>query len=88
MRTTTKRFVSYHAQSDVYKIDPRYGTNEDYVRLASEMHKKDMKLVMDYVTNHWGIEHWMMNDLPTHDWIHQFETIHKQIINAPPCKRY
>jgi glycosidase len=44
----------------------RYGTN-DYVRLASEMHKKDMKLVMDYVTNHWGIEHWMMNDLPTHD---------------------
>jgi len=66
---------SYHtyAQSDVYKIDPRYGTNEDYVRLASEMHKKDMKLVMDYVTNHWGIEHWMMKDLPTHDWIHQFE---------------
>jgi glycosidase len=66
---------SYHtyAQSDVYKIDPRYGTNEDYVRLASEMHKKDMKLVMDYVTNHWGIEHWMMKDLPTNDWIHQFE---------------
>jgi glycosidase len=66
---------SYHtyAQSDVYKIDPRYGTNEDYVRLASEMHKKDMKLVMDYVTNHWGIEHWMMEDLPTNDWIHQFE---------------
>ncbi|UQD55890.1 glycoside hydrolase family 13 protein [Flavobacterium sp. K5-23] len=66
---------SYHtyAQSDVYKIDPRYGTNEDYVRLASEMHKRDMKLVMDYVTNHWGIEHWMMKDLPTKDWIHQFE---------------
>jgi glycosidase len=66
---------SYHtyAQSDVYKIDPRYGTNEDYVRLASEMHKKDMKLVMDYVINHWGIEHWMMTDLPTNDWIHQFE---------------
>jgi glycosidase len=66
---------SYHtyAQSDVYKIDPRYGTNEDYVSLASEMHKKDLKLVMDYVTNHWGIEHWMMKDLPTNDWIHQFE---------------
>ncbi len=66
---------SYHtyAQSDVYKIDPRYGTNDDYKRLASELHKKDMKLVMDYVTNHWGIEHWMMKDLPTNDWIHQFE---------------
>lgn len=66
---------SYHtyAQSDVYKIDPRYGTNEDYVRLSAELHKKNMKLVMDYVTNHWGIEHWMLKDLPTKDWINQFE---------------
>jgi maltooligosyltrehalose synthase len=32
--------------------DPRYGTNEDYARLAAEMHKRKMKLVMDYVTNH------------------------------------
>jgi glycosidase len=33
---------SYHTygQSDVYKIDPRYGTNEDYARLAAEMHKR------------------------------------------------
>lgn len=66
---------SYHGygQSDVYKIDPRYGTNEDYVRLSAAMHQKNMKLVMDYVTNHWGIKHWMINDLPTKDWINQFE---------------
>lgn len=66
---------SYHtyAQSDVYKIDPRYGTNEDYARLSSELHKRKMKLVMDYVTNHWGKEHWMMKDMPTHDWMHEFE---------------
>lgn len=75
---------SYHtyAQSDVYKIDPRYGTNEEYVQLASELHKRDMKLIMDYVTNHWGLQHWMMNDLPTKDWINQFEnytgTSHKR----------
>jgi glycosidase len=64
---------SYHGygQSDVYKIDSRFGTNEDYVRLSAEMHKRDMKLIKDYVTNHWGA-HWMMNDLPTYDWIHQF----------------
>jgi glycosidase len=33
---------SYHGygQSDVYKIDPRYGTNDDYVRLAAALHKK------------------------------------------------
>lgn len=65
---------SYHgyAQSDVYKIDPRYGTNEDYVRLSAELKKRDMKLILDYVTNHWGSEHWMYKDLPTYDWINQF----------------
>lgn len=65
---------SYHGygQSDVYKIDPRYGTNEDYVRLSQELHKRGMKNIMDYVTNHWGWKHWMYNDLPTYDWIHQF----------------
>ncbi|MFE3847274.1 glycoside hydrolase family 13 protein [Flavobacterium sp. LB3P45] len=77
---------SYHTygQSDVYKIDPRYGTNKDYVRLSSEMHKKNMKLVMDYVTNHWGIKHWMMKDLPTKGWINQFDnytqTNHKRTV--------
>ncbi|MBD0723884.1 alpha-amlyase [Flavobacterium sp. L1I52] len=65
---------SYHGygQSDVYRIDPRYGTNEDYLKLSSELHQRDMKLIMDYVTNHWGAAHWMMNDLPTYDWLHQF----------------
>ena len=65
---------SYHAygQSDVYKIDPRFGTNDDYVRLSTELHKRGMKNIMDYVTNHWGSNHWMMNDLPTYDWWHQF----------------
>ena len=77
---------SYHtyAQSDVYKIDPRYGTNEDYVRLSSEIHRRKMKLVMDYVTNHWGLQHWMIKDLPTQDWINQFEnytqTNHKRTL--------
>lgn len=65
---------SYHGygQSDVYRIDPRYGTNEDYLRLAAELHKRNMKLIMDYVTNHWGAAHWIIRDLPTYNWIHQF----------------
>ncbi len=65
---------SYHgyAQSDVYRIDPRYGTNEDYLKLSSALHQRKMKLIMDYVTNHWGMEHWIIKDLPAYDWIHQF----------------
>jgi glycosidase len=40
--------------------------------MSSELHKRGMKNIMDYVTNHWGYKHWMMNDLPTYNWIHQF----------------
>ncbi|MGA9636975.1 glycoside hydrolase family 13 protein [Flavobacterium sp.] len=66
---------SYHtyAQSDVYKIDPRFGTNEDYVRLSTDLHKRGMKLIHDYVTNHWGISHWMFKDFPTKDWFNIFD---------------
>lgn len=68
------KIYSYHTygQSDVYKIDPRFGTNDDYIKLASELHSRNMKLVQDYVTNHWGSEHWMLKDLPCYDWLHQF----------------
>ncbi len=65
---------SYHTygQSDVYKIDPRYGTNEEYLKLSAELKKRNMKLIKDYVTNHWGAEHWMYKDLPSYEWFHQF----------------
>lgn len=70
-----EKVYSYHgyAQTDLYKIDARYGTNEDYKKLSQELNKRKMKLVMDYVTNHWGISHWMMKDLPAKDWIHWFK---------------
>lgn len=66
---------SYHtyAITDYYKIDPRYGTNEDYKRLSAECRKRGIKLVMDVVTNHCGTAHWWINDLPSPDWIHQFD---------------
>lgn len=65
---------SYHtyAITDYYKIDPRYGTNADYRRLADELHKREMKLIMDVVPNHCGLNHWWMKDLPSNDWVHQF----------------
>ena len=67
--------TTYHgyAQTDLYKIDARYGSNEDYQKLSQELKKRDMKLVMDYVTNHWGASHWLIKDLPTKEWIHWFD---------------
>ncbi|KIC64132.1 glycoside hydrolase family 13 protein [Chryseobacterium taiwanense] len=70
-----EKVYSYHgyAQTDLYKIDGRYGTNEEYKELSQKLNQRNMKLVMDYVTNHWGISHWMIKDLPTKDWIHWFK---------------
>ncbi|WEK70176.1 MAG: glycoside hydrolase family 13 protein [Candidatus Chryseobacterium colombiense] len=69
-----EKVYSYHgyAQTDLYKIDARYGTNEEYKELSQKLNRRNMKLVMDYVTNHWGVSHWMIQDLPTKDWIHWF----------------
>ena len=67
---------SYHmyAASDVYQIDRRFGTNETYKKLSLEMRKRNMKLIMDYVVNHWSLEHYMIKDLPSTDWINQWES--------------
>jgi glycosidase len=69
-----EKVYSYHgyAQTDLYKIDSRYGSNEDYRELSRKLNERKMMLVMDYVTNHWGISHWLIKDLPTKDWIHLF----------------
>jgi neopullulanase len=65
---------SYHGYSitDYYKVDPRFGTNEQYRELVHAGHLKGLKMIMDMVNNHCGSYHWWMNDLPTPDWINQF----------------
>ena len=66
---------SYHmyAASDVYQIDRRFGSNEKYKQLSAELKKRNMKLIKDYVVNHWGLEHYMIQDLPSKDWINQLD---------------
>lgn len=81
---------SYHgyAATDYYKIDPRLGTNEDYVRLAESMHQRGMKLIMDMVFNHCGTNHpWLLNP-PMQDWFnnsHKYvETNHNKTVYFDP----
>lgn len=66
---------SYHGYSttDFYRSDPRYGTNEEFRQLVSQAHDRGMKVVMDMIFNHIGSGHWWMKDLPSRDWIHQFD---------------
>lgn len=62
---------SYHgyAMTDFYKVDPRFGTLEEYRELADKAAERGIKLVMDQVANHAGVEHWWMDDLPFDNWI-------------------
>lgn len=64
---------SYHgyATTDYYKVDPRFGTNEDYRCLVDEAHQKGLKVVMDMIFNHCGSSHpWQINP-PASDWFNQ-----------------
>jgi glycosidase len=61
---------SYHgyAITDFYKVDARFGSNEDYKNLVVEAHKKGLKIIQDMVFNHFGSYHLWMNNLPTKHW--------------------
>ena len=65
---------SYHgyAITDLYKVDPRFGTNDSYRQMVDAAHKKGMKVVMDIVFNHFGTNSYWMKDLPQKDWIHEW----------------
>lgn len=45
---------TYHgyATTNYYRVDPRFGTNDDYRRLVSDAHAKGLKVVMDMIFNH------------------------------------
>jgi glycosidase len=37
------------------KVDPRFGTNEEYQQLISKCHDRGIKIVMDMIFNHCGV---------------------------------
>ena len=64
---------SYHgyAITDLYRTDPRMGSNEDVRALSREARAQGVGLIMDIVLNHIGSRHWWMSDLPAKDWINR-----------------
>lgn len=50
--------------SDYYRAAPRYGTNEDLKRLFSEVHRRDMHILLDLVPGHTSVEHpWFIESM-------------------------
>ena len=70
-------YSTYHgyATTDYYRVDPRFGTNDDYRRLVSDAHQKGLKVVMDMIFNHCGFEHPWVSDLPSKDWLNLSEEL-------------
>ena len=64
---------TYHgyATTNYYRVDPRFGTNEEYRRLVDEAHAHGLKVVMDMIFNHCGDYHPWLKDMPSHDWFNQ-----------------
>lgn len=62
---------TYHgyATTNYYRVDPRFGSNDDYRRLVADAHAKGLKVVMDMIFNHSGFEHPWVADMPSKDWL-------------------
>ncbi|GEO58981.1 alpha,alpha-phosphotrehalase [Companilactobacillus bobalius] len=54
--------------ADYYKIDPVFGTMDDFEKLLTEAHKRDIKIIMDMVLNHTSNENpWFKEALKSKD---------------------
>lgn len=69
--TDNNMYMSYHgyAATDLYKIDPRHGSNELYKMFVELSHEKGLKVILDHVANHIGSNHEWINNYPTETWI-------------------
>jgi len=82
--------ASYHgyATTDFYKVDPRFGSNEQYRDFVAKAKSKGLGVIMDMIINHSGSEYWWMDDLPTADWLNVPEsrsiTSHARTTNQDP----
>jgi glycosidase len=81
---------SYHgyAATDFYRIDPRFGSNDDFGAFVAEARAKGLGVIHDVVLNHIGSGHWWMADLPSPDWVnawpHYTETHHARMTLQDP----
>ncbi|HEX5151179.1 MAG TPA: glycoside hydrolase family 13 protein [Parafilimonas sp.] len=61
-----------YAFTNHYKVDPRIGGEQAYLQLSDELHKRGMKLIQDAVYNHVGLYNFLVQDIPSKDWLHQW----------------
>ena len=55
---------SPYAIQDYRKINPEFGTYEDFVSLVNEIHRRGMKCIIDVVYNHTSPDSWLAENHP------------------------
>lgn len=83
-------YSTYHgyATTNYYRVDPRFGSNADYRKLADEAHAQGLKIVMDMIFNHCGFEHPWVADMPSKDWFNAPEWLKESNGTSDPTKSY
>jgi alpha-amylase len=74
---------SYHGYdaTDYYRVNPQYGSNDDFKRLIAAAHRRGIKVFIDLVLNHVSNEHPMFKDAllnpssPFRDWFRWSPTL-------------
>ncbi|RYZ63000.1 MAG: alpha-amylase [Chitinophagaceae bacterium] len=61
-----------YAITNHYRVDPRLGGDAAYRALSDSLHRRGMKLVMDAVYNHTGLQHHLELDPPDSTWMHRW----------------
>jgi cyclomaltodextrinase / maltogenic alpha-amylase / neopullulanase len=71
----------YHA-TDYFQVNPRLGTMDDIRELVGAAHERGIRLLLDFVANHWGSQHPTFQaaladrDSEYHDWYNWIEWPH------------
>ena len=76
--------------SDYYQINDTLGTMEEFQQILDECHKRDMKVMIDFVLNHLSDEHeWFQEAIkdknsPYHDYFIFKDPVIKDGVKCPP----
>jgi cyclomaltodextrinase len=52
-----------YTTSDYMKIDPEFGTNDLFKKLVDTCHQKEIRIIIDGVFNHTGVDFWAFEDI-------------------------
>lgn len=86
-------FASYehgYDTSDYRKIDPRLGSNEDFIEVCDALHEAGIRIILDGVFNHVGRTFWAFQDVQANregsqykDWFHNINFSHQSPYDDP-----